>query len=268
MYRCESWAIRKAVRQRIDAFELWCWRRLLRVPWTARRSNPVSPKGNQSWIFIGRTDAEAETPILWPPDAKNWLTWKDLDVGKDWRQEEKGKIENKVVGGYYQLNGHEFEQAPGDGEGQGGLTCYSPWSCRVGHDWATEEQLFNYSTTFSYIWNYPVSKGLKSIFILDAFPSYELTKHQAKILSFSSLSHLFRRRKKHEVVRLSQDPFSVQKLWRKDCNQRLYLPKLKLTNSDVQRLLRHFLFSIKCGFWVKALCLMNTLLYKAYGLQV
>ena len=70
MYGCESWTIKKSEHRRIDAFELWCWRRLLRVPWTARRST-VHPKGNQSWIFIGRTDAEAETPILWPPDVKN-----------------------------------------------------------------------------------------------------------------------------------------------------------------------------------------------------
>ena len=79
MYGCESWTVKKAEHQRIDAFELWCWRRLLRVPWTARRSNqsigkeiqPVHPKGDRSWVFTGRTDAEAETPILWPPDAKN-----------------------------------------------------------------------------------------------------------------------------------------------------------------------------------------------------
>ena len=71
MYGCESWTIKKAERQRIDAFELWCWRRLLRVPWTARRIQPVHPKGDLSWVFIGRTDAEAETPILWPPDAKS-----------------------------------------------------------------------------------------------------------------------------------------------------------------------------------------------------
>ena len=88
MYRCESWTIKKAEHQRINAFELWCWRRLLRVPWTARRS--INPKGNQSWIFIGRTDVEAEAPILWPPDAKNWLFRKDPSAGKDWRQEEKG----------------------------------------------------------------------------------------------------------------------------------------------------------------------------------
>ena len=85
MYGCESWTIKKAEHGRIGAFELWCWRRLLRVPWT--QGDPVNPKGNQSWIFIGRTDAEAEaeTPILWPPDMKNWLIWKDPDAGKDWR---------------------------------------------------------------------------------------------------------------------------------------------------------------------------------------
>ena len=78
MYECESWTIKKAEHQRIDAFELWCWRRLLRVPWTARRSNQSIPKGDQSWMFIGRTDVEAETPVLWPPDEKSWLiekTW-------------------------------------------------------------------------------------------------------------------------------------------------------------------------------------------------
>ena len=83
MYGCESWTIEKAEHRRIDAFELWCWGRLLRVPWTARRST-VNPKGNQSWIFIGRTDAEAETPILWPPDAKNWKRpwcWERLKAG-------------------------------------------------------------------------------------------------------------------------------------------------------------------------------------------
>ena len=88
MYRCESWTIKKAEHWRIDAFELWCSRRLLRVPWTARRSNQTIQ--DQSWMFIGRTDAEAETPILWPLDAKNLLTGKDSDAGKDWRQWRRG----------------------------------------------------------------------------------------------------------------------------------------------------------------------------------
>ena len=109
MYGCESWTVKKAECQRIDAFELWCWRRLLRVPWTARRSKPVHPKGNQSWIFIERTDVEAETPILCLPDVKNWLIWKEYDAGKDWRWEEKGMTEDELVGWHHWHDGHEFE---------------------------------------------------------------------------------------------------------------------------------------------------------------
>ena len=109
MYGCETWTIKKPECRRIDAFELWCWRRLLRVPWTARRSNP---KGNQSWIFIGRTDAEAEAPILWPPDVKNWLIGKDLDAGKDWRQK-NGTTKEEMIEWHHRLDGREFKQAPG-----------------------------------------------------------------------------------------------------------------------------------------------------------
>ena len=117
MYGCESWTIRKAEHRRIDAFELWCWRRLLRV----------NSKGNQSWIFIGRTDAEAETPILWPPDVKSWLIGKDPHAGKDWWQEEKGTTEDEMVGWHHQLSGHEFEWTLGVGDGQGGLVCCDSW---------------------------------------------------------------------------------------------------------------------------------------------
>ena len=88
---------------------------------------PVHSKGDQSWVFIGRTDAEAEIPILWPPDAKSWLFWKDPDAGKDWRWEEKGTTENEMVEQHHRLNGPEFEQALGVGDGQGGLACCSPW---------------------------------------------------------------------------------------------------------------------------------------------
>ena len=108
MYGCESWTMRKAEHQRIDAFELWCWR-TLESPLDSKEIQPVHPKGNQSWIFIGGTDAEAETPILWSPDVKNWLIWKDPDAGKDWRQEEKGTTEDEMVGWHHWLNGHEFE---------------------------------------------------------------------------------------------------------------------------------------------------------------
>ena len=123
MCGCESWTIKKAEHQRIDAFELWYWRRLLRV----MDSKEIHPKGNQSWIFIGRTDAEAETSILWLTDAKYWLIGKYPDAGKDWRQEKKGTTENEMVGWHHWLNGYEFEHAPGVGDGQGGLTCCSPW---------------------------------------------------------------------------------------------------------------------------------------------
>ena len=101
--------------------------------------HPVHPKGNQSWIFAGRTDAETETPILWPPDAKNWLTGKDPNAGKDWRQEGKGMTEDEMVGWHHRLNGHESEQTQGDGEGQGSLTYCSPWGRRFWHDLAIEQ---------------------------------------------------------------------------------------------------------------------------------
>ena len=90
----------------------------------------VNPKGNQSWIFIGRTDAEAETPILWPPDAKYWRTGKDPDAGKDWRWEEKETTEDEMVGWHHQLDGHVFEQTPGDSGGHRSLVCYSPRGCK------------------------------------------------------------------------------------------------------------------------------------------
>ena len=133
MYGCESWTMKKAEHQRIDAFELWCWRRLLRVPWTARRSNQSILKE-----IIGRTDAEAETPILWPPDVKRWLIGKDPKAGRDWGQEEKGTTEDEKAGWHHQLDGHEFGWTPGVGDWQGGLACCGSWGRRVGHDWATE----------------------------------------------------------------------------------------------------------------------------------
>ena len=127
MYECESWTIKKAVCWRIDAFELWCWRRLLRVPWTARRIQPVHSEGDQPWDYFGRNDAKAETPVLWPPHAKSWLIGKDSDAGRDWRQEETGTTEDEMVGWYHRLDGHEFEQALGIGDGQGGLACCDAW---------------------------------------------------------------------------------------------------------------------------------------------
>ena len=127
MYGYESWTIKKAECQRIDAFELWVLEKTLESPLDCKEIQPVHPKGDQSWIFIERPDAEAETPILWPPDVKKWLIGKDSDAGKDWRQEEKGTMENKMVGWHHRLDGPEFEQAPGVGDGQGSLACCSPW---------------------------------------------------------------------------------------------------------------------------------------------
>ena len=100
----------------------------------------ANPQGTQSWIFIGRTDAEAETPKLWPPDAKNWLTGKDPDAGKNWGPEETGVIEDEMVGWHHWLNGHEFKQTQGDSDGQKNLACFSSW----GHTW-----LSNWTTTNS-----------------------------------------------------------------------------------------------------------------------
>ena len=122
MFQCKSWTIKKAECQRTDAFQLWCWRRLL----DCKEIQPIHAKENQSWIFIGRTDSEAETPVLWPPHAKSWL------VGKDWCWEKieckkKGETEAEMVGWHHRLNGHAFEQTLGDGEGQGSLACCSLW---------------------------------------------------------------------------------------------------------------------------------------------
>ena len=99
----------------------------LESPLDSKEIKPVNPKGNQLWIFIGRTDVEAEAPILWPPDVKNWLTGKDSDAEKDWKQKQKETTEDEMVGWHHWLDGHEFEQAPGVGDGQGSLACCSPW---------------------------------------------------------------------------------------------------------------------------------------------
>ena len=134
LYGCETWTIKKAER-RIDAFKLWWWRRLL----DSKEIKLVNPKGNQSWIFTGRTDAEVEAPIHWPPDAKSWLTGKDPDAGKGWGQKEKRVTEDEMVGGHHRLKGHESVQILGDSEGLGSLLCCSPWGHKVldTTDWTT-----------------------------------------------------------------------------------------------------------------------------------
>ena len=99
----------------------------LESPLDCKEIQPVHPKGDQSWVFIGRTDVEAETPILWPPHVKSWLIWKDPDAGKDWGQEEKGTTEDEMAGWHHELDGHEFEYTPGVCDGQGDLVCCSSW---------------------------------------------------------------------------------------------------------------------------------------------
>ena len=142
MYGCESWTIKKAECRRFDAFELWCWRRLSRVPWTARTSKQSILKEINLEYLLEGVNAEAETPILWPPDAKSWLIGKDPDAGKDWRRKEKGATEDEMVGWHHWLDGPEFEQALGVGDGQGSLECCSPW----GHKESDTTERLNWLT--------------------------------------------------------------------------------------------------------------------------
>ena len=130
MYGCESWTIKKAERRRIDAFELWCWRRVLRVPWTARRSNQSILKEISPGCSLEGLMLKLKLPILWPPHVKSWLTGKDPDGERDWEQEEKGMTEDEMAGWHHRLDGHEFEWTPGVGDGQGGLVCCDSWGLK------------------------------------------------------------------------------------------------------------------------------------------
>ena len=128
----ESWALKN-----------WCFwtvalEKTLESPLDCKEIQLVYSKRDQSWVFFGRTDAKAETPILWPPHAKSWLIGKDSDAGRGWGKEEKGTTEDEMVGWHHWLDGHEFEQTPGVGDGQGDLACCNSWGRKVGHDWETE----------------------------------------------------------------------------------------------------------------------------------
>ena len=117
----ESWPLKNW------SFQMVMLEKTLESPLVSKEFKPVNPKGNQPWIFTGRTAAEAKAPVLWPHDANNWLTGKDPDAGKDWGQEEKRATENEMVGWHHHLNGHEFEQILGDSQSQGSLACYTSW---------------------------------------------------------------------------------------------------------------------------------------------
>ena len=138
--------VRVGLWRKLSPEELMLWtvvlEKTLESPLDCKEIQSVHSKGDQSWVFIGRTDAEAETPILWPPHVKSWLIGKDSDAGRDWGQEEKGMTEDEMAEWHPRLDGHEFEWTPGVSDGQGGLACCDSWGCRVGHDWATELNWF------------------------------------------------------------------------------------------------------------------------------
>ena len=154
----ESWALKN-----------WCFwtvvlEKTLESPLDCKEIQPVHPKEDHSWVFIGRTDAEAESPILWPADAKNWCIGKDRDAGKDWGQEEKGMTEDEMVEWHQWLIGHEFGWTPGVGDGQGGLVCCSPCSCKESDtteqlNWTEENPLVRGRETC--ILGYPSVAGTK-----------------------------------------------------------------------------------------------------------
>ena len=144
----------------------WCFwtvvlEKTLASPLDCKEIQPVHPKGDQSWVFIGRTDAKAETPILWPPHAKSWLIGKDPDAGRAWGQEEKGTTEDEIAGWNHRLNGHEFERTPGVGDGQGGLVCCDSWGRKESDmtEWLnwTELNLSHISPWSCFYWLYRAS---------------------------------------------------------------------------------------------------------------
>ena len=147
--RCESLPPSHQIELTASCFWTVVLEKTIESPLDSKEIQPVHPKGNQPWIFIGRTDAKAEAPILWPPDTKCWLIGKDPDAGEDWGQK-KGVTEDEMVVGHRWLNGHEFEQAPGDEEEQGSLACCSPWG---GKESKRTEQLNN-SNNYLYTWVY------------------------------------------------------------------------------------------------------------------
>ena len=151
MYGCKNWTIKKAECRKTDAFEV-VLEKTLESPLDCKEIQPVHPKGDQSWVFIGRTDVEAESLILWPPDAKSWLIGKDSDAGKDWGQEEKGMTEDEMVGWHHQLNGHGIGWTVGVGDGQGGLACCGSWDRKESDMTATE-------LNWTLLWHLIVSLG-------------------------------------------------------------------------------------------------------------
>ena len=168
----------------------------------------ITKEDKQSWIFIGRTDAEAETPILWPLDVKNWLIGKDPDAGKDWRWEEKGTTEDAMVWWHHWHNGHELEQAPGVGDRRGSLVCCSPWSRRVRHDWLNWTELITYEGL-----TYPCQLTIfpNTILLNEESRNRRKTQHVCKIIG----------------MRRNNNYLRTQRTWKKS-RQSLVLSHLKV----------------------------------------
>ena len=175
----ESWALKN----------WWFWtvvlEKTLESPLDCKEIQPVNRKGNQSWIFIGRTDAEAEAPVLWPPDVKNRLIGKDLDAGKDWRQE-KEMTEDEVVGWHHWLDGHEFAQAPEVGDGQGSLSCCSPW----GHKESAPTELLDWNR---FIWG-NTEEDICKVFIYSGAHISRCSRSNNFSYYYSNLLILWRKR--------------------------------------------------------------------------
>ena len=130
MYGCESWTVKKAEHWRNLCFWTVVLEKTLESPLDCKEIQPVHSKGDQFWVFLGRTNAETETPILWPPHVKSWLIGKDPGAGRDWRQEEKGMTENEMVGWHHRFDAHEFGWTPGVDDGKGGLVCCDSRGCK------------------------------------------------------------------------------------------------------------------------------------------
>ena len=200
MYECECWTIKKAECQRIDAFELWCWRRLLRVSWTARRSNQSILKKIRPEYSLEGLMLKLKLQYFGHLITKNQLLGKDPDAGKDWRREEKGMTEDEMVGWHHWLKGHEFEQALRVDDGQGGLVCYGSW----GHQESDMTERLN--------WTDWVSDGIQPSHPLSSPspPAFSLSQHQG-LFQWVSSSHQVAK-----VVEFQLQPQSFQWIFRTD----------------------------------------------------
>ena len=163
------------------------WEKTPESPLDCKEIQPVHPKGNQSWIFIGRTN-EAETPILWPPDANSWLIYKDRDAGKDWGQEEKGTTEDEMVGWHHWLTGHGFGWTPGVGDGQGGLECWGSWGCRESNTTERLNWIDSWDSTYKVYIYVKTWKCLK-LGVLEIALNPQTKAIPASLLSFNSIKY-------------------------------------------------------------------------------